>query len=76
MQATANELDREELEALEYVRAVFPNRWKRVIRDAWMDGDYSTIPGRSENLDSILQTLRNTKGPSWLMCLKLPKAGK
>lgn len=70
---TALDLDKEEMAAIEYVRAVFPNRWKKVIQEAWMTGDYSTIPGRSENLESVLQFLRNSKGPSWLFNLKMPR---
>lgn len=61
----------EQLAALEHVRAIFPSRWKAVIRQAWTTGDYSTIPGGPDQLDSTLQWLRNARGPSWLTSLKL-----
>ena len=73
MAAATLDLERDELEALEYLKARFPNRWKSMIRDAWMNGDYSPLCLK-ENQDQLLQLLRNTRGPTWLMNLKLPKA--
>lgn len=65
-------LDNDELQVLELVRALFPNCWKRKIRDAWMTGDYSDISSR-DNVDATLQSLRNSHGPSWLCGLNLTK---
>lgn len=60
-----HDLTQDEIDAIEYVRALFPNRWRRVLREAWMSGDYSKITS-SERNESVLQGLRNARGPSWL----------
>lgn len=36
--------------------------WKSRLRQMWIDGDYE---GRHDS--NILQTIRNTFGPSWLV---------
>jgi len=60
----------DEMRVLEYVRAKFPNRWRLMIREAWMTGDYSAL-GLRENDDALLQTMRNTRGPTWLANIKI-----
>ena len=60
----------DEMRVLECVRAKFPNRWRLMIREAWMTGDYSS-PGLRENDDALLQTMRNTRGPTWLANIKI-----
>lgn len=68
MNATRIEID--EKQVLEYVRAKFPSRWRAMIREAWMTGDYSLL-GLRENQDQMLQVMRNTRGPAWLMGIKI-----
>ncbi len=44
--------------------------WKSVLRHAWMDGDYQGF-----ERGHLLQQIRNTLGPGWLMRFVLPKDG-
>jgi hypothetical protein len=68
--ADISELSDVQLNILAHCKAMFPNRWKVMIREAWMSGDYSPL-GLRENQDSELQMMRNTYGPSWLVALKI-----
>lgn len=65
-----SDLDNDELQALEYLQCLFPNRWKRMIRDAWQTGDCSKLR-LTEQQESLVQMLRVTKGVTWLVNLKL-----
>lgn len=69
--ATICDLTNEEIRTLMYVRSLYPNRWKCMIREAWRTGDYSPLSLR-ESQDQVLQHLRNSRGPSWLVSLKFP----
>lgn len=44
--------------------------WKAPLRDAWMEGDYQGFHD-----SHLLQQVRNTFGPSWLVRFVLPKDG-
>ena len=72
-----NELTREDIGLLLFLRAKYHNRTKQLIRDAWYDGDYSPLGiALGSNEESILQFLRNSKGPSWLAGLKWKELGQ
>jgi len=56
--------DFEAREVLIEVRARVGRRWRSLIRDAWMDGDYM---GRGlGSWAARLQNIRNQLGPTWL----------
>lgn len=59
-----------ERKLLAYLFALYGNRTKTKIRHAWESGDYSKMR-LGENDESTLQAMRNTRGPSWLVALKL-----
>ena len=42
--------------------------WKRLLRHAWETGDY-----QAEDDTALLQQVRNSFGPSWLVDFRLPK---
>lgn len=65
-----DKIEIDEKHILEYVRAKFPKHWRAMIREAWMTGDYSPL-GLSENQDQTLQLIRNTRGLTWLMRIKI-----
>lgn len=65
-----SELTEDQRNILWHCKAMFPNRWKMMIREAWMTGDYSLLRLK-ENQDSELQLMRNTYGPTWLVNLKI-----
>ena len=44
--------------------------WKSHLRDAWMTGNYYN---NTSEYAGELQTIRNEKGPSWLVKFRLPK---
>lgn len=71
MAVVSADLTAEEFAAVDYVRDLFPKRWKVMIHQAWQTGDYSPITSRN-GLIATLQQLRNTKGPGWLFNVKLP----
>jgi hypothetical protein len=55
----------EAIEILTAVKAKLGRNYKSAIRQAWMSGNYDR-----EGLgqwDSVLQRIRNTFGPSWLI---------
>ena len=58
----------EQIEALTQFAAVHGRNWKSVLRNAWMDGDYQGF----EN-SHLLQQVRNTFGPSFLIGFRLDK---
>lgn len=58
----------EQIEALTQFAAIHGRNWKSVLRDAWMDGDYQGF----EN-SHLLQQVRNTFGPSFLIGFRLDK---
>lgn len=60
----------EQIQALKEFAKIHGRNWKSVLRDAWMDGDYQGF----ENCH-LLQQIRNTFGPGWLIRFVLPKDG-
>lgn len=65
----AVDMSQDERTLLSYVAAKFPTRWRSMIRQAWVSGDYSPLLlcGRDEQQ---LQAMRNIRGPSWLAMVK------
>lgn len=64
----AREAERRRVDdALSACRDHWGRRWKHELRQVWANGRYPS------NLDSgILQSIRNSYGPSWLVGYKLP----
>ena len=60
----------EQLDALGNFAANEGRTWKAALRHAWETGDY---PAGSDS--ASLQQLRNTFGPSWLMCFNVRSVG-
>jgi hypothetical protein len=58
----------EQIQALRTWALRFGRNWKVALRDAWMDGDYQGFED-----SHLLQQVRNTFGPSWLVRFYLPK---
>lgn len=58
----------EQIEALKEFAAIHGRNWKSALRDAWLDGDY-----RGFQKDWLLQQVRNTFGPSFLIKFRLDK---
>jgi hypothetical protein len=58
----------EQIDALKQFAAIHGRYWKSVLRDAWMDGDY-----RGFENSWLLQQVRNTFGPSWLVRFRLDR---
>lgn len=61
----------EQLHALELWAEVHGRNWKSALRDAWMTGDYNGF-----ERSNVLQCIRNTFGPSWLIRFSLAKASR
>lgn len=55
----------EQVEALKTWAALYGRRWKSLLRDAWMTGDYGSFQYTATS--ALLQQVRNTFGPSWLV---------
>lgn len=55
------EATKEERQALEFFAASHPRKWKQQLLDDWANG--RTV--------GVLQQIRNTRGPSWLMGFEL-----
>ncbi len=60
----------DQIQALKDFAKIHGHHWKSVLRDAWMDGDYQGFEH-----SHLLQQIRNTLGPGWLMRFVLPKDG-
>jgi hypothetical protein len=60
-------LTAEQLEALQQFAKQYGRTWKSALREAWMTGDYGTF-----ETSNLLQQIRNTFGPSWLVSFRLP----
>ncbi len=58
----------EQIEALKEFAAIHGRNWKSVLREAWMDGNYHGF-----QKDWLLQQIRNTFGPSFLIGFRLDK---
>lgn len=56
-----------ELAALRAFKAKHGRCWKQVLRDRWMDGNWDYDSEDSQTL----QTIRNTRGPSWLISVRI-----
>jgi len=56
----------EQLHAVELWAEIHGRNWKSALREAWMSGDYSGF-----ERSNVLQCLRNTLGPSWLVRFRL-----
>lgn len=56
--------DEQAMETLSAVKAEHGRRYKAVIREAWETGAYRY--GAMRKYAGELQTLRNSRGPSWL----------
>jgi hypothetical protein len=57
----------EQLAAIEAWAKMYGRAWKAALRAAWASGDYQGFDGAP-----LLQQLRNTFGPSWLVSFRLP----
>ncbi len=55
-------LTTEQYNSLRDMAITYGRNWKSRLRLMWMDGDYE---GRHDS--NVLQTIRNTFGPSWLV---------
>ena len=69
MANTKTELTAEQLAALRTFAHQHGRTWKAVLRDAWFSGNYPH--SADENSDALLQQVRNTFGPSWLLSFRL-----
>lgn len=67
---TTATLTTDQLNALKAWAKLHGRNWKAPLRDAWMDGNYHGFDD-----SHLLQQVRNTFGPSWLVRFVLPKAG-
>lgn len=56
-----NKLTTEQYQALANFAKVHGRRWKAILNNAWMNGNYP-----SDSKASILQGIRNKFGPTWL----------
>lgn len=59
----------EALEVLRQVRLKLGRKYKSLIREAWMNGNYDSL-GLAE-WASQLQRTRNAHGPTWLVRARL-----
>lgn len=59
-----------QLAALNEFAKVFGRNWKTELNDAWSTGNYGATPEHNNHV-AHLQTLRNTRGPSWLVAMNL-----
>lgn len=64
------ELTKSERDLLAVLYESHRNRTKAMLRNAWETGDYSALTNRDRD-EQILQSLRNTHGPSWLHGVRL-----
>ena len=55
-------LSDEQYDSLRDMAITYGRTWKSRLRDMWMTGDYE---GRHDS--NVLQGIRNTFGPSWLV---------
>jgi hypothetical protein len=58
----------EQLQAILDWAKLYGRNWKAPLRQAWYDGNYHNFLG-----SHLLQQVRNTFGPSWLVRFVLPK---
>ena len=63
-------LTADQLAALRTFAAANGRRWKSALRDCWASGNYNRYPGTVGA--PMLQQVRNTFGPSWLVAFRLP----
>lgn len=67
---------KEQIEALKTFAAINGRTWKSKLRQAWYDGSYGDY-GIEQYGDTaaLLQQVRNTFGPSWLVRFVIAKDG-
>lgn len=61
-----------QLDALRAYRKVHGRYWKSRLNLDWLNGRYSGIDNGSD-VAAVLQGLRNTHGPAWLLDFKMPR---
>ena len=67
---TLGEPSAEQWEALKRFAAQHGRTWKATLREAWMSGIYPSSEGDDS---ALLQQVRNTFGPRWLMLIDIRK---
>jgi len=60
----------EQIEALQHFARINGRTWKSCLRHAWMTGRYADHG--AAKYSHLLQQIRNTFGPSWLVRFTLP----
>jgi hypothetical protein len=56
----------EQIQALKAYAKVHGRNWKSALRQSWYDGNYTGVEPYGD-IAALLQQVRNTFGPSWLV---------